>query len=333
MNQTQAIIRKATRLKNESLNIVTFPTHESYESNLCKTGHTFYAVRHERLKDWNTNYRPVPQNYILLDKDYAEHALPSWVDFDLVLSQNKFANYDIAKYIAAHYNIPLVTLEHCLPPSDWNQQQLESAKRFEGTCNIFISEYSANKWNLGFKNTQVIHHMVDTDVFKPNWESQEKRDNHILSVVNLWKDRDWCCNYNGWVRTIEGLPFKVVGDNPGLSNPSHSVDELATTYRTSKIFYNTSTISPVPSSLLEAMASGCACVSTATCMIPEIIENGVSGFISNDEKELREYLELLLYDDDLAMSLGMAAEERVKKLCGKERFVEQWNKVLYEACQ
>ena len=45
-----SIIRGATRTPVEKLNILTFPTHERYETMLCKTGHNFYAYRAEGIK-------------------------------------------------------------------------------------------------------------------------------------------------------------------------------------------------------------------------------------------------------------------------------------------
>lgn len=328
MNVTRSILRSATREKKEKLNILSYATHESVDSNLCKTGHNFYALSHPNLKKWNTKYRPVPENFIILD-ERGDLGIPRWVEFDLILAQNKFANFEISKQLADKMKIPLITIEHCLPDSKWSLEQIDGMKSFSGTHNIFISEYSRDKWMWNLPNTHVIHHMVDSEVFKPNPEI--KRDNVILSVVNLWASRDWCCNYQGWVRTIQGLPYKVLGENPGLSEPAKDVNELVREYQKAKIFYNTSTVSPVPSSLLDGMAAGCACVSTATCMIPEIIEHGVDGFISNDENELRAYLELLLKDDELAERMGQAAREKILKKFNKDRYIKEWNKVLYGA--
>ena len=94
---------------------------------------------------------------------------------------------------------------------------------------------------------------------------------------------------------------------------------------------NTSTISPIPTALLEAMACGCAVVSTATCMIPEIIEHGVDGFITNDEKEMREYLELLSNDEQLALEMGKRARQKIVEHYSEDQFVNQWLDFFYEA--
>ena len=61
-------------------------------------------------------------------------------------------------------------------------------------------------------------------------------------------------------------------------------------YNKCSVYLNTTTLSPIPMSLLEAMSCGCAIVSTSTCMIPEVIDNGKNGYISNDEEELKMYV-------------------------------------------
>ena len=70
------IIRAATREQNEKLNILTFPTHERYESMLAKTGHNFYAYRAEGIKDWNETYAKMPENYIVLDPELENNQIP-----------------------------------------------------------------------------------------------------------------------------------------------------------------------------------------------------------------------------------------------------------------
>jgi glycosyltransferase involved in cell wall biosynthesis len=329
MNIMQSILRSATRNKKEKLNCISFCCHERYDHGLSSTGHNFYAYRQEGMKDWNTNYAPVPSNYILLSKN-GEHGIPNWVDFDLILVNNKMANYEIGYNLSRKLNIPMICLEHCLPPTNWTEKEILHMRSFSGQRNVFISEFSRNKWLCDdLPNTHVIHHMVDSKQFCPS--IFDDRENIILSVVNLWAQRDMWCGWNLYQRTINGLPFKVVGDNPGLSLPAKNTEELVKEYQRAKIFYNTSLVSPIPTSLLEAAACGCACVSTNNCMIPEIFEHGVDAFLSNDENELRGYLELLLKDDDLAQKMGQKAREKIKKMFNKERFICDWNKVFYGA--
>ena len=244
----------------------------------------------------------------------------------LVMSQNKFGQFQFAKTISEVLHLPLLSLEHTLPMPEWDLQIRQDLKQMRGDINVFISEYSIGQWDWEQKeDTFVVHHGVNTDLFKPKDLS---RENRILSVVNDWINRDWCCGFYSWQRITDNLPVRVVGDTPGLSEPAPTIEKLVEEYYTSRIFLNTSTISPVPTSLLEAMSCGCAVVSTATCMIPEIIENGVNGFISNDEKELRENLVMLLNDPDLASEIGNRARETVLNDFSESKFIETWQNLL-----
>ena len=133
-------------------------------------------------------------------------------------------------------------------------------------------------------------------------------------------NRDYCLNYSGWQRITDGLNKTVVGNTPGLSKQSESVEELVKEYQRSQVFLNTSTLSPIPMALLEAMSCGCGIVTTATCMIPEIVEHGVNGFMSNNEEELREYTQQLLDDAELSAKLGEEARKTINESLSESSF-------------
>lgn len=323
------ILRQATRKLDEPLNILTFPTHERYETGLCMTGHNFYAYRGEGIKDWNSTYAKLPDNYTLLDPSYGINQLFMDVDLDLVLCQNKLAHYEVSKQVSDALNLPLICLTHVLPPKEWGTQHLAELRSMRGHYNVFISEYSRDVWGWNEEDSIVIHHGIDTELFTGDWSTE--REPHILSVVNDWINRDWACGYQLWGSISKGLPTKVVGDTPGLSSPAKDVNELAEIYRTSRIFLNTSLVSPVPTSLLEAMSAGCAVVSTATCMIPEIIEDGKNGYISNDASKLKKHLEHLLVDDARCKRIGLEAQKTVREKFSMDKFVQKWDNLFKEA--
>ena len=329
-NPVASITRAATRKFNEPLNILTFPTHERYETLLCKTGHNFYEYRAEGIKDWNPKNGELPENYILLDPELEERQIPNYVDFDLVLSQNKFGQFQVAHRLAQKMHLPLVSLEHTLPVPEWGDDIMQATRSMRGDINVFISSFSIDSWGWQpFNDTTVITHGVDSSLFRP--DDSIERENHALSVVNDWINRDWCCGFNIWRRIADKFPTKVVGDTPGLSESAKSIEDLVREYQSSRIFINTSTISPVPTALLEAMACGCAVVTTATCMIPEIVENGVNGFISNDEEELKHYIVDLLNNEDLAKEMGQKARQTIVNKFSQEGFIDKWENIFYQA--
>lgn len=316
MDIVKSIVRRATR--DDKLNIIVIgATHERYESQLAKTGHNFFCLEHG--KKWEKKYAPIPENYSIINQ------VPYHEEFDLVLLHTSGERYGLAKQIQEYCQIPILKHCHVLPQTEeeiylFNQEKVD--------LNTFISDFSKQAWQ---NDGVTITHGLDTDFWTPG---NKERNNHLLSVVNYWKDRDWACGWNLWNRIRNGLPIKVVGDNQPLSEPAKNTEELRNFYQTSTIFLNTSLHSPVPMALLEAMACGCAIVSTATCMIPEIIEHEKNGLISNNEDELRYYCELLLNNPDRAKTFGERARETIEKEYNIEKFKNSWNnafnKVLYK---
>ena len=324
MHRTASIINKALGGAKEKYNILTFDTHERYQTQLCKTGHNFYSFRYDGCKEWNDSYAKKPENYHVL----PQNSVVSGLNFDMILSQSKFGQFQVASQLNRTFELPLISLEHTLPIPNWPQQQLEDFKRMVGNINVFISKYSTREWGMNCDNS-VIHHSVDSELFKPRDVDKKPI---VLSVVNEFADRDYCCNYTGWQRIVDGFETKLVGScSQGLSKPAASIDELVNEYCSAQVFLNTSTISPVPSCLLEAMSCGCAVVTTATCMIPEIIEHGVNGFMSNNEEELRGYIQQLLDDEELRTKMGNAARETIVNNFSEEEFINNWNNIFKRA--
>jgi hypothetical protein len=320
-----SILRAASRRPDEPLNVLTFPTHERTEVNLAKTAHNFYGWQPPGGKTWNATFAPLPANYNIVDGDDQPN-VPSDVAFDVVLSQNRYAQYQRAKRFASMYQIPLVCLEHCLPDPQCTEGTMKALRTMHGDVDVFISEYSRNTW--GCPEGHVIEHGVDTDLFKPN--PHAVRWTHIMAAVNQWIQRDRECGFTFWKEVTDGLPCFVMGDTPGLSRPAASVDELVFRYQTAQIFINTAQISPVPTTLLEAMSCGCAVVSTANPMVESVIENGVNGFVTNDKVEMRRILERLLSDPDECRGLGEAARQTIVSRFSLPRFVNDWNTVFRE---
>lgn len=328
----QTLIHRAVRDDSKPLNILTFPTHERYETGLAKTGHRFYGWQGPNVKTWNTTYAEIPDNYHILDGSKLDAQLPLWVDVDIVLSQNKWAQYDIGKKIATQLNCPFITLEHTLPTPNLPRSIAYQLAQLKGDLDVFISDYSIEKWGWrkDSDNVIVVRHGVDTDLFSPS--DDVEREDLVCSVVNDWMNRDWCCGFKLW-QQVSGWPDKlrfpinVWGDTPGLS-VAGDVPTLIHQYRRSRIFLNTSLVSPVPTVLLEAMSCGCAVVSTNNCMIPEFIEHGENGFLCSTPDEMQYYIHLLRTDEKLAETLGKAARQTIVDNFSLDKFVNNWNEVF-----
>lgn len=319
-NNTVSRIIDITNLdKKEKYNILTFPTHERYETSLCKTGHEFYSLNIQNMKKWNSDQTPIPANYHIL----PENQICNYLNYDFILVQSKFGQFQLAKDINQQLSLPIVCLEHTMPiPNVMDQSQVQQMRSMSGDLNVFISNFSKKQWGM---DGLVVHHGVDTNTFSQN---DSVKNDCVLTVANDFVNRDYCLNYSGWKRITSGMKTRLVGDTKDLSKPAKSIEELVSEYNSCSVYFNSSTFSPIPTSLLEAMACGCAVVSTATCMIPEVIKNGENGFISNDESELRKYINDVLNDESLRKSLGANARQTIIDMFSEEGFINTWNNIF-----
>lgn len=324
-------MRAATREDDEPLNILTFPTHERFQSGLSGTNAIFYLFRSPQVKDWNHRYASLPENHVLLNPARGEKQLPPEVDFDLVLSQNKAGQFQIASHLSRLLHLPLVSLEHTLPMPDWGPDQLAYLKRMRGHVNVFISAFSREKWGWGPDEAVVIHHGVDTDTFSPN-DLVVTKKRHVLSVVNQLRERLWCCGYDFWETATANLPRLHLGESPdGWSQPAKSVPDLVRHYREATVFVDTASASPIPTVLLEAMACGCVVVSRGNAMVSEVIQDGVNGFIRADAQSMRQQLAAILAAPEKFQAIGQAARRTIVERFGLTVFVKNWDRVLRAA--
>lgn len=325
-NPMSSIIREAKRVKDEPLNILTFVAHERYEPSLCETGHNFFSVITEGTRYWHEEYAPIPENYTIF-----RDVVPDFVlnDIDLVISHNPFVHIPLAHKLGL--NVPLINIFHTMPAPGWDSTAIpDNVKGMLDWCteHVFISEFNKLAW--GYDRGEVILHGIDTELFNCGFSSKPPAP-RVLTVANDYINRDWCLGFSIWNAIASDLPMYPIGNTPGLSKPASSLSEMIRIYQESLVFLNTSTASPIPMSLLEAMACGCACVSAATCLIPDVIEDGVDGFLCPPHKPevFKERCQWLLNNQQAALAMGQKAREKIQSMFGLKRFTEEFNEVIW----
>lgn len=109
-------------------------------------------------------------------------------------------------------------------------------------------------------------------------------------------------------------------------------DDLRRTLNKFKLLVLPSYSEALPNVLLEAMACGTPVLATPVGAIPDIINDGETGFLlkSNDPKHIAERIVELLNKPELLEKVSKNANEWVRENFSYEKTVEAWRKVLSE---
>tara|TARA_B100000085_G_scaffold184995_1_gene169064 strand:- start:8 stop:997 length:990 start_codon:yes stop_codon:yes gene_type:complete len=315
-----SVIQRAIKPESkEKLNILCFDTHERCQSQMAKTGHNFYSFRYKDCKIWNEKFAEIPNNYYPITNLYQD------IELDFILSQSKFGQLQISKQIQQQTGLPIIHLEHTIPTSNYTPEQLQTFKSIWGDYNVFISEYAAKAWGFDESSSTIITNSIDHEFFKP---IDVQSDETVFTVQNDFINRDYCLNYQGWTRIINGFTSKVLGETRGLSQAANSLEHLREEYNKCAVYINTTTESQMPTAILEAMSCGKPVVSTATCSIPSFIKHGENGFLTNDEEEFRGYIQQLLDDKDLRDKIGQSARQTVLDVFSEQKYIDSWNNIF-----
>jgi glycosyltransferase involved in cell wall biosynthesis len=82
--------------------------------------------------------------------------------------------------------------------------------------------------------------------------------------------------------------------------------------------------------LIEAMAAGKPCIATKTSSIPEIVEDGVNGFLvpPKDSQSIADSLIKMISDPQLVQKMGQEGIETVKKKFTIEKMIKEYESIF-----
>lgn len=192
----------------------------------------------------------------------------------------------------------------------------------------------------------LIRFYKDPEEFK-GWVGDASGSESIVTFAQSMRSRGEFCNFDAFCAAVTGLPgeHRVYGPNNddagALNGGMATYDELKRILRESRAYFYTGTH---PASyvlnFMEAWMTGIPIVGIGhelgnskifgaqTYEVPELIENGVNGFISDNADERRSYLLELLSNAKLARQIGDAGRKKAIEIFGKETIKQQWKEYL-----
>jgi glycosyltransferase involved in cell wall biosynthesis len=256
----------------------------------------------------------------------------------------------VARYAALLRGLPWSGSAHA--KDIWTTPEWEKREKL-ASCDWLVTCTAANREHLAALappgRVELVYHGVDLARFSQQPSSRGADPVVILSVARLIEKKGVEVLLEALARISPELNWRFVqvGDGPlkgslrnrasalGLSEKitwrgALTQDQLLIEYRNADVFALASRIASdgdrdgLPNVLMEAQSQGLACVATRVSAIPELVRDGQSGLLveENDPDALARALEALISSPARRRALGLAGQARVAESFGLEANLE-----------
>jgi len=189
--------------------------------------------------------------------------------------------------------------------------------------------------NFGNRKIAVVPYGISADAYLPG-----KKENKILTASRLF-ERKGIQYVIEAMTEIEGCEYIICGEGPYRPqlekqierlNLGHKVklrghlnpDRLKKEYESAAIFVLPSASENFPVVLMEAMAAGCAIITSETTGCAEVVGDTALLVQPKDTKGIQKALLSLLQDQDLILDLGTRGRARVEREFTWKRVAEKY---------
>jgi glycosyltransferase involved in cell wall biosynthesis len=204
---------------------------------------------------------------------------------------------------------------------------------------VAVSHYTASSAHsvFGTEGIEVIHNGVDTQHFAPTPRITPHTPFRLLYVGN-WSLRKGADLIAPIMQNL-GKDFELhytadrSGQNTGYPLPSNCInlgrlngDALVRAYQTADALLFPSRLEGLPLSVLEAMACGLPVIAARTSSLPEVIEHGVTGWLSetHSAKAFATACQSIAKDTELWERMRIASRQRAVAQFAEKNLVERY---------
>lgn len=224
------------------------------------------------------------------------------------------------------------------------------------TCSRWLAKEASKSFLFSDKKIITIPNTLDSDLFKPiskntarqysqlpldkkiiltgamNLKDERKGFYYLIQALQIIRDSDnkLCSDIELVVfgkldeSVLKKIPFKV--NQLGRLN---NEQEIVNAYNAADIYIAPSLEDNLPNTIMEAMACGIPVVAFNVGGIPDMVDNGINGFLAQlkSSEELAKSIELILSDEELRKSFSLTAREKVIKNFDQKIIAEKYFEV------
>lgn len=249
------------------------------------------------------------------------------LDLDLVIYQTPRNYFEDGPAILspAQRRLPAIYLEHNTPRPDpaSTRHPIDDPE----VLLVHVTHFNRLMWDNGRSPTMVVEHSAGID---PDVRYSGELASGI-TLINMMQRRPRITGYDLFLSAARAVPLVAAGMGtdaadfgaPGLGDiPFRDLHRRVARYR---FLFSPIRYTSLPLAVIEAMTIGMPVVALATTELPSVIQDGVTGYLSNDLDALMARMRALLDDRDEARRLGANARRFALERFGLDRFRRDWN--------
>jgi len=296
--------------------------HEAWVYQLGILGYELDIVvglkgRYKRA--WDTQMRPIPPNSRLTT---LSEALSSPTSYYCIITHNVGDLLDLKtrpepRLMVIHLPIEARILEEESKVDP--REMVEMTHKYIDLVGAHVVAVSMSKGRSWGFTEDIVTFWSDPEDYLPFTGERPCG----LRISNFVENRRQFLLWNLHEQAFDGIPVRLVGHNPGISGVEASNDwnHLKTLLQSHRFYIHTADPSLEDGynmATVEAMAAGMPVLGNNHPGSP--IEHGVSGFLSDNPDQLRQYAGMLLSDRELAVKMGQKAQEKAMERFSKAAF-------------
>jgi len=210
---------------------------------------------------------------------------------------------------------------------------------------VEVVRYSPREANIpGFAGQNALIRFYKDPEQYGGWTGEKKR---VVTFAQNMKSRDVACNYSLFEQVTRPFDRHLFGPgNEGQDWTSGAVpyEQLKEEMRTNRVYFYTGT-HPASYTLnfMEAWMTGIPIVAIGPqhgnaahlqnhqlYEVPDLIQNGFNGFVSDDPVQLQKIIQVLLTNDELAAKVSKNGRDSAIRHFNKDMISASWKEYLGE---
>ena len=306
----------------EDKTLLVFNCHEPWVYQLGVLGYSLdiiVGLKGKYNSGWDTCMRPFPAHGRMIT---LPQALASPKPYYCIIAHNVTDLLDVRlrpepRILVLHHSLEGRLAEErtaCDPEA--MKAALRQYVDLVGAHVVATSMFKGESW--GFTD-DIVHFGVDADDYLPHIGERASG----LRICNFISSRRHILCWDFHERAFAGVPVTLVGHNPDLPGVQAARDwnHLKQILQSHRFFIHTADArmeGGYNMATAEAMAAGLPVLGNRHPTSP--VRHGVSGFLSDDPRELQRYARILLADRKLAHLMGQQGHKTIAERFSVTRF-------------